>query len=149
LPFEKKVVFPVFGRESRFLFQFRLTSDIDFLECRAWFKSSRPSFMLVFLDEKGKGRSDDKWDDQRYLKVLSRWTGSELKLNSAKVGDSGVLAIIRKVGECGKLAKLELRNDNISSPGFELISNFLISPTSVNLTSLNLFGNDAGEKGAR
>jgi hypothetical protein len=105
--------------------------------------------MLVFLDDKGKGRSDDKWDDQRYLKVLSRWRGSELKLNSAKVGDSGVLAIIRKVSESGKLAKLELRNDSILSTGFEYISNFLVTPASVNLTSLNLFGNDAGEKGAR
>ena len=108
--------------------------------------------MLVLLDDKGKGRDsrDDKWEDPKYVKSLSRWTGAELKLNSAKVGDSGVPAVIRKIEETGgKLTKLELRNDCISNVGFQSIADFIVSPTAIHLTSLNLFGNEAGEKGAR
>ena len=106
--------------------------------------------MLVLLDGKGQNNLDDKWDDPKYIKTLSRWSGTELKLNSAKVGDSGIVMVIRKIEEsCGKLTKLELRNDGISVSGFQSIADFLVSPGANFLTSLNLFGNDAGEKGAR
>jgi hypothetical protein len=106
--------------------------------------------MLVLLDEKGKCRDEDKWEDPKYLKTLSRWSGTELKLNSSRVGDSGISVVIRKLEDSGgKVTKLELRNDNISSLGMQSIAGFLTSPSACCLTSLNLFGNDAGDKGAR